>query len=174
MTLDELAHAAGVHRTHLVRAFKARHGVSVGEYVRRERIRHAARQLRTTDTPIAEIALQRGFRRPESFHPRFRPTYRPVTGPLPARREGSVASPPFLHGKGIEIMAVRVGINGFGRIGRNVFRAAHESDADVEIVAVNDITDAGTLGHLLKYDSVYGPFQGEVSVGDGVADDRRA
>src|ERR1700741_4261028 len=64
-------------------------------------------------------------------------------------------------------MAVRVGINGFGRIGRNVFRAAHESDADVEIVAVNDITDAGTLGHLLKYDSVYGNFPGEVSVGDG-------
>ena len=60
-------------------------------------------------------------------------------------------------------MAVRVGINGFGRIGRNVFRAAHESDADVEIVAVNDITDAGTLGHLLKYDSVFGPFPGEVS-----------
>jgi glyceraldehyde 3-phosphate dehydrogenase (phosphorylating) len=64
-------------------------------------------------------------------------------------------------------MAVRVGINGFGRIGRNVFRAAHESDADVEIVAVNDITDAGTLGHLLKYDSVFGNFPGEVSVGDG-------
>jgi glyceraldehyde 3-phosphate dehydrogenase len=64
-------------------------------------------------------------------------------------------------------MAVRVGINGFGRIGRNVFRAAHESDADVEIVAVNDITDAGTLGHLLKYDSVYGPFRGEVAVGNG-------
>src|SRR4051794_40475138 len=64
-------------------------------------------------------------------------------------------------------MAVRVGINGFGRIGRNVFRAAHESDADVEIVAVNDITDAGTLGHLLKYDSVYGPFPGTVEVHDG-------
>src|ERR1700754_2778246 len=64
-------------------------------------------------------------------------------------------------------MAVRVGINGFGRIGRNVFRAAHESEADVEIVAVNDITDAGTLGHLLKYDSVFGNFPGEVSVGDG-------
>jgi glyceraldehyde 3-phosphate dehydrogenase len=65
-------------------------------------------------------------------------------------------------------MTVRVGINGFGRIGRNVFRAAHESDADVEIVAVNDITDAGTLGHLLKYDSVLGPFAGDVSLGDGV------
>src|SRR5436190_19122099 len=63
-------------------------------------------------------------------------------------------------------MPVRVGINGFGRIGRNVFRAAHESDADIEIVAVNDITDAGTLAHLLKYDSVYGPFSGTVEEGD--------
>jgi glyceraldehyde 3-phosphate dehydrogenase len=61
-------------------------------------------------------------------------------------------------------MAVRVGINGFGRIGRNVFRAAHESGADIEIVAVNDLTSAATLGHLLKYDSVFGPFPGEVSV----------
>jgi glyceraldehyde 3-phosphate dehydrogenase len=59
-------------------------------------------------------------------------------------------------------MPVRVGINGFGRIGRNVFRAAHESGADVEIVAVNDITDNETLAHLLKYDSVYGLFQGTV------------
>jgi len=59
-------------------------------------------------------------------------------------------------------MPVRVGINGFGRIGRNVFRAAHESGADVEIVAVNDITDNETLAHLVKYDSVYGPFQGTV------------
>jgi glyceraldehyde 3-phosphate dehydrogenase len=64
-------------------------------------------------------------------------------------------------------MPVRVGINGFGRIGRNVFRAAHESSADVEIVAVNDITDAGTLAHLLKYDSVYGNFPGSVEAGDG-------
>ena len=59
-------------------------------------------------------------------------------------------------------MSVRVGINGFGRIGRNVFRAAQESSADIEIVAVNDITDSKTLAHLLKYDSVYGPFPGEV------------
>ena len=65
-------------------------------------------------------------------------------------------------------MPVRVGINGFGRIGRNVFRAAHESGADVEIVAVNDITDNETLAHLLKYDSVYGRYQGTVEVGDGV------
>src|SRR5689334_6997615 len=64
-------------------------------------------------------------------------------------------------------MPVRVGINGFGRIGRNVFRAAHESDADIEIVAVNDITDSETLAHLLKYDSVFGPFKGTVEVGDG-------
>jgi glyceraldehyde 3-phosphate dehydrogenase len=62
-------------------------------------------------------------------------------------------------------MPVRVGINGFGRIGRNVFRAAHESGADIEIVAVNDITDNETLAHLLKYDSVYGPFPGSVAVG---------
>ena len=54
-------------------------------------------------------------------------------------------------------MSVRVGINGFGRIGRNVFRAARESQADVEIVAVNNITATETLAHPLKYDSVYGP-----------------
>src|SRR3954471_1875201 len=64
-------------------------------------------------------------------------------------------------------MSVRVGINGFGRIGRNVFRAAQESSADIEIVAVNDITDSATLAHLLKYDSVYGPFGGEVAERDG-------
>jgi glyceraldehyde 3-phosphate dehydrogenase len=71
-------------------------------------------------------------------------------------------------------MPVRVGINGFGRIGRNVFRAAHESSADVEIVAVNDITDAPTLAHLLRYDSVYGPFAGEVEQsGDALTVDGR-
>src|SRR5688500_11135769 len=64
-------------------------------------------------------------------------------------------------------MSVRVGINGFGRIGRNVFRAAQESSADIEIVAVNDITDSKTLAHLLKYDSVYGPFPGQVEEQDG-------
>jgi len=62
-------------------------------------------------------------------------------------------------------MAVRVGINGFGRIGRNVFRAGVDSK-DIEFVAVNDITDAKTLGHLLKYDSVIGNFQGTVEVKD--------
>ena len=59
-------------------------------------------------------------------------------------------------------MPVRVGINGFGRIGRNVFRAACESGADVEWVAVNDIVDPKTMAHLLKYDSNYGPFPGTV------------
>jgi glyceraldehyde 3-phosphate dehydrogenase len=63
-------------------------------------------------------------------------------------------------------MPVRVGINGFGRIGRNVFRAAHEAGADIDWVAVNDITDTKTLAHLLKYDSVYGPFPGEVEASD--------
>jgi glyceraldehyde 3-phosphate dehydrogenase len=59
-------------------------------------------------------------------------------------------------------VSVRVGINGFGRIGRNVFRAARERDADLEIVAVNDITDTATLAHLLDYDSIFGRFPGTV------------
>ncbi|HXS46364.1 MAG TPA: type I glyceraldehyde-3-phosphate dehydrogenase [Solirubrobacterales bacterium] len=64
-------------------------------------------------------------------------------------------------------MAVKVGINGFGRIGRNLFRAAHAAGADLEFVAVNDITDTGTLAHLLKYDSILGRFPGEVVAGEG-------
>ncbi len=63
-------------------------------------------------------------------------------------------------------MPVRVGINGFGRIGRNVFRAAQASGADIEWVAVNDLTDAKTLATLLKYDSVYGPYPGTVEATD--------
>jgi glyceraldehyde 3-phosphate dehydrogenase len=59
-------------------------------------------------------------------------------------------------------MAVKVGINGFGRIGRNLFRAAHEAGTDLEFVAVNDITDPEALGHLLKYDSILGRFGGRV------------
>ncbi len=62
-------------------------------------------------------------------------------------------------------MAIRVGINGFGRIGRLVFRAA-SMDANIEIVAVNDLTDAKTLAHLLKYDSVHGRYAGRVEPGD--------
>ncbi len=64
-------------------------------------------------------------------------------------------------------MAVKVGINGFGRIGRNVFRAAQAAGADLEFVAVNDLTDPGTLAHLLKYDSILGRFPGEVEAGEG-------
>jgi glyceraldehyde 3-phosphate dehydrogenase len=64
-------------------------------------------------------------------------------------------------------MAVKVGINGFGRIGRNLFRAAYAAGADLEFVAVNDITDTGTLAHLLKYDSILGRFPGEVEAGEG-------
>ncbi|MGB3098400.1 MAG: type I glyceraldehyde-3-phosphate dehydrogenase [Solirubrobacterales bacterium] len=64
-------------------------------------------------------------------------------------------------------MAVKVGINGFGRIGRNLFRAAHESGADIEIVAVNDLTDAETLAYLLKYDSILGRFPGRVEAVEG-------
>ncbi len=64
-------------------------------------------------------------------------------------------------------MSVRVGINGFGRIGRNFFRAARKVGADLEIVAVNDIGDAATMAHLLKYDSVLGPLDDDVQAVDG-------
>ena len=63
-------------------------------------------------------------------------------------------------------MAVKVGINGFGRIGRNVFRAAHDRGADIEWVAINDIMDPETMAHLLKYDSILGRFDGEIEAGD--------
>jgi glyceraldehyde 3-phosphate dehydrogenase len=63
-------------------------------------------------------------------------------------------------------MPVKVGINGFGRIGRNIFRAAYAAEADLEFVAVNDITDPATLAHLLKYDSILGRFPGEVEAAD--------
>jgi glyceraldehyde 3-phosphate dehydrogenase len=64
-------------------------------------------------------------------------------------------------------MAVKVGINGFGRIGRNLFRAAKAAGSEIDFVAVNDLTDAETLAHLLKYDSVLGRYPGEVEVSDG-------
>jgi len=63
-------------------------------------------------------------------------------------------------------MAIKVGINGFGRIGRNVLRAALAQKADFDFVGVNDLTDAKTLAYLLKYDSVHGPLEGTV-VADG-------
>ena len=61
-------------------------------------------------------------------------------------------------------MAIKVGINGFGRIGRNMFRAAHTSDADIDFVAVNDLVDKETIAHLVKFDSILGRFPGELSV----------
>jgi glyceraldehyde 3-phosphate dehydrogenase len=65
-------------------------------------------------------------------------------------------------------MGVKIGINGFGRIGRIIMRAAQRMGADLDFVAVNDLTDAQTLAHLLKYDSVHGSFPGEVQVKDDV------
>ncbi|MCL4694001.1 MAG: type I glyceraldehyde-3-phosphate dehydrogenase, partial [Candidatus Hydrogenedentes bacterium] len=63
-------------------------------------------------------------------------------------------------------MATKVGINGFGRIGRNVFKLLMES-SDFEVVGVNDLTDPKTLAHLLKYDSVSGVYKGDVKAGEG-------
>ncbi len=72
-------------------------------------------------------------------------------------------------------MTVRVGINGFGRIGRNFFRAVLASGADIEVVAVNDLTDNATLAHLLKYDSILGRLDGEVtSTQDEISVDGRS
>jgi glyceraldehyde 3-phosphate dehydrogenase len=69
-------------------------------------------------------------------------------------------------------MAVKVGINGFGRIGRNVFRAAKENNADIDFVAVNDLVDTATMAHLLKYDSILGRYPGGVEVdGDTIIAD---
>ncbi len=64
-------------------------------------------------------------------------------------------------------MTVKVGINGFGRIGRNFFRAVLASGADIEIVGVNDLTDTATLAHLLKYDSILGRLDRDVVAGEG-------
>ena len=69
-------------------------------------------------------------------------------------------------------MAVKVGINGFGRIGRNLFRAAYAAGSDLEFVAVNDLIDVEMIAHLLKYDSVLGRFPGEIDVnGNGITVD---
>jgi glyceraldehyde 3-phosphate dehydrogenase len=69
-------------------------------------------------------------------------------------------------------MSIRVAINGFGRTGRAAFRAAHESDADIEWVAINDVAEPAMLAHLLTYDTVYGRFQGSVeAVEDGIVVD---
>ena len=66
-------------------------------------------------------------------------------------------------------MTVKIGINGFGRIGRNFFRAAKQRGLDFDFVGVNDLGDAATMAHLLKYDSVHGRYPGEVTVGGQTA-----
>jgi glyceraldehyde 3-phosphate dehydrogenase len=77
--------------------------------------------------------------------------------------------------EGLTTVTVRVGINGFGRIGRNFFRAVRAAGADIEIVGVNDLTDNATLAHLLKYDSILGRLDGEVtSTDDEIAVDGKA
>src|SRR5687768_8918747 len=67
-------------------------------------------------------------------------------------------------------MTIRVGINGFGRIGRNFFRAAKKAGADIDFVAVNDLGSVDTMAHLLKYDSVMGQLEGKIQVAkDGIS-----
>ena len=69
-------------------------------------------------------------------------------------------------------MAIKVGINGFGRIGRNIMRAAMAHHDEIDIVAVNDLTDAGTLAHLLKYDSILGNLKADIQAsGDSITVD---
>ena len=63
-------------------------------------------------------------------------------------------------------MSIKIGINGFGRIGRNVLKAALNKYDDIQVVAVNDLYDTRTLAHLFKYDSVFGIFDGEVKPKD--------
>src|SRR4029453_494210 len=85
-------------------------------------------------------------------------TYRPPAGPR--RRTEEEQTP----------VTVRVGINGFGRIGRNFFRAALASGADIALVGANDLTDNATLAHLLKYDSILGRLPQEVkATGDEIS-----
>src|SRR3954471_19558915 len=92
------------------------------------------------------------------------------------RAADSAAGPPGLAARsGRSAVTVRVGINGFGRIGRNFYRAVAASGADIEIVGVNDLTDNASLAHLLKYDSILGRFPGEVtSTEDEISVDGKA
>src|SRR4051795_6508072 len=73
---------------------------------------------------------------------------------------GEIGLPPKIHAM------TRIAINGFGRIGRNFFRAAEARGVKLDIVAINDLTDAKTLAHLLKYDSVLGRFNGQVEASE--------
>jgi glyceraldehyde 3-phosphate dehydrogenase (phosphorylating) len=82
-----------------------------------------------------------------------------VVGDIPYGAAGAIPA----HQRGDRFVTIRVGINGFGRIGRNFFRAALEQGADFEIVGVNDLTDNATLVHLLKYDTILGRLKQEVT-----------
>jgi glyceraldehyde 3-phosphate dehydrogenase len=85
---------------------------------------------------------------------------------MPPRRWTRRLPPKTLLDQGAPIMTVRLGINGFGRIGRTVLRAALERQVDMEIVGLNDIADVGTLAHLLRFDSVHGKLPYDVAVSD--------
>ena len=115
------------------------------------------RRTSTDPLPASVIGAPRGCKA-------LRPEISTGRAAARIRRAGDIA---FRGG----CMSVRVGINGFGRIGRNFFRSVRRREADVEIVAVNDLGDAKTMAHLLKYDSVLGPLGAEVEAGEGV--DRR-
>ena len=104
-----------------------------------------------------------------------RATIRPQAQDRPARsgrrgRRASIKSPGLRAYDPARIgafVAIKVGINGFGRIGRNIMRAALEKKADIDFVAVNDLTDAKTLAHLLKYDSILGNLDQTIEARDG-------
>src|SRR4051794_15671142 len=81
----------------------------------------------------------------------------------------ALRSHPSGYPGGILAMSIRVGVNGFGRIGRNFYRAIKKQGADLEVVAVNDLGSVDTMAHLLRNDSVHGKYPGEVEVvGDGI------
>src|SRR5262245_40101814 len=83
--------------------------------------------------------------------------------------DAATAAPSYVLRRGQEeaSMSVRVAINGFGRTGRAAFRAAYEREAPIDWVAINDVADPAMLAHLLRYDTVYGPFPGAVEATEG-------
>ena len=100
----------------------------------------------------------------------------PATGAGPAARSGRRGRRASIKSPGLRaydparigaFVAIKVGINGFGRIGRNIMRAALEKKADIDFVAVNDLTDAKTLAHLFKYDSILGNLDQAIEARDG-------
>ena len=129
----------------------------------------SARSRVAAGEPLAARAQVHAARADRADHGRrARPRAVPALSArqVPARRLDSAAG--HRHGRERPGMAIRVGINGFGRIGRNFFRAQLERGGDIEIVAANDLGDEKTMAHLLKYDSNLGPLAGDVEVGDGV------